>query len=73
MIVELVYQTDEASGRILFARIQNRNIAHKHCVIKRCQLDIVVLATRALAQICKIKPNDALAELSRIDRTSFNQ
>ena len=59
-IVELVDERDEAARLILERHIEARHVGDEHGLIEPRQLDVVVLAARAVADVLEIEPDDAV-------------
>src|SRR5690606_8077224 len=67
-VVELVDERDEAPCLVLEVHGELRHVRDEHRVIQARQLDVVVLAPRAVANLREIEPDHALGRAPVADR-----
>src|SRR6185436_14834550 len=66
-IVELVDERDEAARLVLERRVEARDVRDEHGLIEPRELDVVVLAARAVADLVEVEPDDAVGRAAISD------
>ncbi len=66
-VVELVDERDEAARLVLERAVEARHVRYEHGLIQARQLDVVVLAARAVADLREVEPDHAVGGAAIVD------
>ena len=71
-VIKLIHQIYKAARLVVVGATQCRDIADKYGVIFFGQLNVIILRARAIADIEKIKPDNPLRQIARLDFATFD-
>ena len=71
-VIKLIYQVNEAPRLIVLIPAQHWHITQQYRVIYPSNLDVIVLATRPITQLCKLKPDNVIITTHRSQLPAFN-
>src|SRR3989344_2054105 len=71
-VVELVHQVDKAPGHVVLGGAHLLDIGQQHRMEDFTQFDVVVLATRAIAQLTEVEPGHVITDLTRHDGAALD-